>query len=104
MQWLRRIQAACILYTRHWSTETGMAFIDYVPYDDAPEELKRLYEQYGGADRTPANIVRIAGLNPKAMAAHVDFYRAIQYGPSPLSRQQRELIAVTVSALNKCRY
>ena len=79
-----------------------MAFIDYVTYDDASDELKKLYEAYGGKSRTPANIVRIAGLNPKAMQAHVDLYRSIMFQKSPLSRAQREMIATVVSSINKC--
>jgi alkylhydroperoxidase family enzyme len=81
-----------------------MSFIKYIPYGEAGDELKKLYDAYGGADKTPANILRIAGLNPAAMKAHADLYRAIMFGPSPLSRAQREMIAVTVSALNKCHY
>ena len=81
-----------------------MAFVRYIPYEEASEELKTLYEKYGGKDKVPANIVRIAGFNPKAMAAHIDFYRAIMFAKSPLSRDQREMIAVVVSAINQCHY
>lgn len=81
-----------------------MAFIKYIHYDEASEELRKLYEKYGGKDKIPANIVRIAGTNPKALAAHIDFYRAIMFGKSPLSRDQREMIAVVVSAINECHY
>ena len=81
-----------------------MAFIDYIPYDDASPELQELYRRYGGADSTPANIIRIAGHNPKAMEANLEFYRTIMLDDSPLSRHQREMIAVVVSAINKCRY
>ena len=81
-----------------------MAFIDYIAYDDASDELKELYRKYGGKDCIPANIVRIAGPNPKAMQYHVEFYRSIMFSKSPLSRAQREMIAVVVSALNECHY
>ena len=81
-----------------------MAFIDYIAYEDASPELQDLYCEYGGADRTPANIVRIAGHNPTAMDYNVKFYRSIMLGESPLSRHQREMMAVVVSALNKCHY
>ena len=81
-----------------------MAFIDYIPYDEASPELQESYRRYGGADNTPANIIRIAGHNPKVMEAHMRFYRAIMFGNSPLSRQQREMIGVVVSAINKCHY
>ena len=81
-----------------------MAFIKYISYNEASDELKALYEKYGGKDKIPANIVRIAGLNPKALAAHIDIYKAIMFGKSPLSRDQREMIAVVVSAINGCHY
>lgn len=81
-----------------------MAFIDYIPYDNANDDLKKLYEQLGGKSKQPANIVRIAGPNPPVLKAHIDFYRAIMFKPSPLSRQQRELIATVTSVINQCHY
>jgi len=81
-----------------------VAFIDYIPYDEASPQLQELYRRYGGADSTPANIIRIAGHNPKTMEGHMTFHRAIMYGDSPLTRHQREMIGVVVSALNNCHY
>lgn len=81
-----------------------MAFIKYISFDNASPELQALYIKFGGPDKVPANIVRIAGPNPKAMESHINFYRSIMFNKSPLSRQQREMIAVVVSALNKCHY
>jgi alkylhydroperoxidase family enzyme len=81
-----------------------MSFIGYISYDDASDDLKKLYQRFGGADKTPANVVRIAGHNPKAMENHVIFYRSIMFQDSPITRHQREMIAVVVSALNECHY
>lgn len=81
-----------------------MAFIDYIEYDDAPDNLKKFYDRYGGKTKTPANIVRIASTNPPAMKAHLDLYRAIMFQKSDLSRHQREMIAVVVSSINRCHY
>lgn len=81
-----------------------MAFIDYISFEDASDKLKELYFRFGGKENRPANIVRIAGHNPPAMDHHIKFYRAIMFGKSPLSRDQREMIAVVVSAINKCHY
>ena len=50
------------------------------------------------------NIVGIMSLNPRALRTSMDFYAAIMYGSSPLSRGQRELLAVVVSSANHCRY
>jgi alkylhydroperoxidase family enzyme len=50
------------------------------------------------------NIVRIHGVHPRTMRQHYEFYRELMRGPGPLSRVQRETIAVVVSAANHCRY
>ena len=81
-----------------------MAFIPYISYDNAPPELQALYAKYGGTSRTPANIARIAGYRPHVMETHLAFYRAIMMGKSSLGRDQREMIAVVVSAINNCHY
>lgn len=39
-----------------------------------------------------------------AMWASMNLYRAIMFGPSPLSRRQREMMATVVSASNGCHY
>ena len=72
-----------------------MAFIDYLADEDIP-----------AADRVPDhdNILRIHGVHSRTMRQHYDLYRELMYGRSPLSRIQREMIAVVVSAVNECRY
>jgi alkylhydroperoxidase family enzyme len=51
-----------------------------------------------------ANIVSSHSLNPAAVEAHLQLYRTIMFGPSPLSRAEREALAVAVSAANDCHY
>lgn len=51
-----------------------------------------------------ANILASHSLNREAMAAHVRLYRTIMFGESPLSRVEREAMAVAVSAANDCHY
>jgi alkylhydroperoxidase family enzyme len=43
-------------------------------------------------------------LNPEALAAHLELYRVVMFGPSGLSRTEREAVAVAVSAANDCHY
>ena len=43
-------------------------------------------------------------LNAKALGAHLALYRVVMFGPSGLSRAEREAIAVAVSAANDCHY
>ena len=81
-----------------------MAHIPYVPYDEARGRLARLYERYGGERGRVDNIIRVHSLNPPSMEHHVTLYAHLMREPSPLSRAQREMIAVTVSAANDCFY
>ncbi len=50
------------------------------------------------------NILASHSLNAEAMRAHIGLYRTIMYGDSPLSRTEREAVAVAVSAVNDCHY
>jgi len=81
-----------------------VAYIGFIDESEADDELKRLYDAYrapwGGVD----NILRIHGPNPASMKAHVDLYRVLMFGRSPLSRRQREMLALVVSAANDCHY
>jgi alkylhydroperoxidase family enzyme len=64
------------------------------------------YTEAAPADRVPDtdNILRIHGVHARTMRLHYDLYRELMYGPSPLSRVRREMIAVVVSASNQCHY
>lgn len=81
-----------------------MAWIKVIREDDATGELKALYqkmiEPWGGVD----NILKIHSLNPPSLAGHFEFYQTLMRGRSDLTRVQREMIAVVVSALNRCQY
>lgn len=50
------------------------------------------------------NIVRIMTPNPAALRASMQFYATLMHGTSPLSRFQRELLAVVTSQTNHCVY
>jgi alkylhydroperoxidase family enzyme len=50
------------------------------------------------------NILASHSLNPDALEAHMRLYRTIMFGDSPLTRVEREAIAVAVSAANDCHY
>jgi alkylhydroperoxidase family enzyme len=81
-----------------------MAHIPYVPNEEATGLLKDLYGRYARADGSLDNILRIHSLNPRSLRDHVELYAHLMRGASPLSRAQREMIAVTVSAANDCFY
>jgi len=50
------------------------------------------------------NILGSHSLNQDAMRAHIALYRTIMFATSPLTRAEREAIAVAVSAANDCHY
>lgn len=81
-----------------------MAFIRTVPEGEAGGALKPLYEAAVGRAGKVFAIVRLMSPNPAVLEASMGFYRAVMFGPSPLSRRQREMIATVVSATNGCHY
>jgi alkylhydroperoxidase family enzyme len=58
------------------------------------------------ADRVPDtdHILQVHGVHPRVMRLHYDLYVELMRGPGPLSRAQREMLAVAVSATNGCQY
>jgi alkylhydroperoxidase family enzyme len=81
-----------------------MAWIEVISEDQADgdlvEQYSQLTEPWGGVD----NILKIHSLNPDSLHAHVQLYKTVMYGKSPIRRPQREMIAVVASVANQCRY
>lgn len=50
------------------------------------------------------NIVKVHGLFPEALDAHMRLYRTLLFGEGGLTRAQREMIGVVVSDANRCKY
>jgi len=50
------------------------------------------------------HILASHSLNADALRAHLQLYRTVMFGPSGLTRAEREAVAVTVSAANDCHY
>ena len=72
-----------------------MAYIKYVDPKDIPE---------GNRINDSDHILRIHGVHSEIMGHHHTIYKELMYGKGPLTRMQREMIAVTVSAINECHY
>ncbi len=81
-----------------------MPYIDIIPLKRASGLLKKQYEAALARAGRVWGIVSIMSLNPRALKVSMDFYKTLMYGPSPLSRGQREMLAVVVSATNHCAY
>ncbi len=72
--------------------------------EEAGVELRDAFNRVSSARGKVANIMRVHSLHPETMTAHLDFYRSLMFGRSPLSRKTRELLATVVSSLNRCEY
>jgi len=72
--------------------------------DEATGELKSEYDAALGRAGKVFNIVKSMSLNPRVLGASMGLYKAIMFGPSELSRSERELLAVVVSCANDCHY
>ena len=83
---------------------SGIAHLRLIDPEDAEGLLADEYAAAVGRAGKVFNIVRSMSLNPEVLRASMGMYRAIMFGPSPLSRQERELLATVVSAENECYY
>lgn len=83
--------------------EARPAWIRIVAPGDAEGELAETYRRIGARNGV-ANIIGVHSLHPRAMEDHLRLYRTLMFGASPLSRLEREAMAVVVSAANDCFY
>lgn len=81
-----------------------MPWIKTIDENEATGRIKELYDELIEKRGKVSNIMKIQSLNPEAMKQHLDLYMTLLFGKSGLSRAERELIAVVVSAANKCDY
>ena len=81
-----------------------MTYIRTIPEEEAEGDLARLYAEARARVGKVYNIVRCMSLAPEQLESSINLYRALMFGPSPLSRAQREMIAVVVSKINQCHY
>jgi alkylhydroperoxidase family enzyme len=83
---------------------SGGPWIQQVAIPDATGALKLEYDKALGRAGRLWHIVQIMSVNPAVLKASIEHYLAIMYGPSPLDRVQRELLATVVSAELECFY
>lgn len=81
-----------------------MPFIKVIEHNEAEGELKAIYDDLVSKRGKLAEVHKIQSLNPESIVKHLDLYMTIMFGKSPLSRAQREMIAVVVSVANNCAY
>jgi alkylhydroperoxidase family enzyme len=81
-----------------------VAFIDIVEENRAEGLLAGVYDAARKRAGRVFNILKIQSQNAAALQAMLDLYTATMRGESPLTRSQREMLAVVVSRANNCHY
>lgn len=81
-----------------------MAHIRLVEPHEASGALKAQYDAAIARAGRVWNIVKTMSPNPPVLDAAMRLYGAVMKGESPLTRVQREMLAVVVSRTNDCFY
>ena len=85
-------------------TIAAVAHLRMIEPEDADGLLAEEYAAAVGRAGKVYNIVRSMSLNAEVLQRSMELYRTIMFGPSRLTRQERELLATVVSATNECFY
>ena len=79
-------------------------WIKTIAEDEATGVVAKIYKEtkrsWGGVD----HIIKAQSLNTAALRALFTFFYGLMHGDFDLTLAQREMIAVTLSVLNKCVY
>ncbi|MEE8440888.1 MAG: peroxidase-related enzyme [Spirochaetia bacterium] len=81
-----------------------MARIEMVQPENATGDLAKVYEELVESRGRIAEVHKIQSLHPQSIRDHMRLYLTVMFARSPLSRAEREMIAVVVSAGNGCAY
>ena len=81
-----------------------MPWIKQIPLNEATGLLKRQFDAAIKRAGRVWHIVHIMSPNPHTMKDSMRFYQTVMMGESPLTRVQREMLAVVVSVENNCHY
>jgi uncharacterized peroxidase-related enzyme len=81
-----------------------MAWIEMIGPERATGKLKDEYDRAIRRAGKVFNILKIQSLNAETLRASIGLYLATMYGPSGLSRAEREMLGTVVSWANHCFY
>ncbi len=81
-----------------------MPWIEQIPIKHATGSLKRHFDAAIKRAGRVWHIVHIMSINPRILRDSIHFYQTLMMGESPLTRMQREMLAVVVSDENNCFY
>jgi len=81
-----------------------MPWVRVIPAEEAEHDLKHAYEQVGIEQGSIGQPFDGLTTNGPTLLKLMEFSHAVRFGPSALSRLQREMVATYVSALNHCLF
>jgi uncharacterized peroxidase-related enzyme len=81
-----------------------MAYVQTTEYEAAEGRLKEIYDDIIQKRGKLAEIHKLQSLHPETIVQHMELYMELMFAQSPLKREQREMVAVVVSAYNNCEY
>jgi uncharacterized peroxidase-related enzyme len=81
-----------------------VAWIRTIEPEDADDELRAVYDRIAGERGKVAAIMQVQSLSPRAVTAHLELYQVAMFSRGGVTRPERELVAIVVSAANRCRY
>ncbi len=81
-----------------------MTRIKVIQPNEAEGRLNEIYQEIISKRGKVANVHKIQSLRPESILKHQELYLEIMFSKSELSRAEREMMAVIVSANNNCEY
>jgi len=81
-----------------------MPWIKQIKEKVATGKLEKIYLSIKKKRGKLSNIMMVHSLDADSMKNHLELYNSIMFKKSGLSREEKELVAVVVSALNNCKY
>lgn len=81
-----------------------MPHVHVFDYDETTGDTRREYDKALRRAGRVWNIVSIQCQLPEVMRDSMRIYQSIMFGRSPLTRAQREMMAVVTSQVNECHY
>lgn len=82
-----------------------MSWIKTIPYQQAGQALKRLYDRVKGPNDNVDNVLLIHSLRPHSLSGHLALYKNVLHNAhNTLPKWYLEALGVYVSYLNNCAY
>jgi uncharacterized peroxidase-related enzyme len=82
-----------------------MTLINVIPETGAPVKVKAIYDEVKKVLGVPfvPNLFKALAVNPELLEATWNQFKTVM-GPGELTRREKELVALAVSATNNCKY